>query len=186
MHIDIGFLTTVTFCVQALCDEQPQVGTELISSGENAMVCNVPTTQCSMFLLQCIDNASARKEWNVEVPVSDTPGTVVYSGVSFVSWFSAQKCLEFLDLELVLNAVTKCAPNEWYSIAVELGFSEGEIEAKTTVIPSAKGKLQKMVRVKAAAFGRQRTARLLLKACESIPNPVIGAVNEILQQLYQR
>ena len=123
---------------------------------------------------------------NVEVPVSDTPGTIVYSGVSFVSCFSTQKCLLFLDLELVLKAVVKCAPNQWYSIAVELGFSEGEIEANTYGVPSAKDKLQKVVRVKADAFGRQATVCLLLKACENIPNPVIGAVNKILQQLRQR
>ena len=86
----------------------------------------------------------------------------------------------------MLKAVAKCAPDEWYSIAVELGFSEGEIEAKTSGVPSAKGKLQKMVRVKTTAFGRQETARLLLKACENIPNPVIGAVKDILQQLCQR
>ena len=53
MHIDIGFLTTVTFCVQALCDDQPQVGTELISSGENAMVsmylqCNAECFSCDV------------------------------------------------------------------------------------------------------------------------------------------
>ena len=76
----------------------------------------------------------------------------------------------------------KCAPHEWYSIAVELGFSDGEIEAKTSVLPSAKGKLQKMVRIKADAVGRQETAQLLLEACEKIPNPVIGAVRERLQQ----
>ena len=85
-----------------------------------------------------------------------------------------------------MKAVTKCAPNEWYSIAVQLGFTNGQIVEETSAIATGSGKLQRMVLVKAAAFGRQETAFLLLKACENIPNPVIGAVNEIIQQLCQR
>ena len=56
---------------------------------------------------------------------------------------------------------------------------------ETFQIATGSGKLEKMVRVKAAAIGRQATARLLLEACETLPNPVIGAVRERLQQLYQ-
>ena len=88
----------------------------------------------------------------------------------------------FPDLELLLKAVMKCAPHEWYSIAVELGFTNGQIVDETSGIATGRGKLEKMVRVKVDAAGSQETARLLLEACENIPNPVIGAVRESLQQ----
>ena len=84
-------------------------------------------------------------------------------------------------MEHVLKAVVKCASHVWYSIAVELGFTDGEIEAKTYGIPTAEGRLQKMVRVKADAVGKQKAVGLLLDACEKIPNPVIGAVRERIE-----
>ena len=89
------------------------------------------------------------------------------------------------DLEPVLDAVLKCAPHEWYSIALKLDFSDGQIVEETSGIATGSGKLEKMVRVKAAALGRQVTARLLLEACEKMPNPVIGAVRERLHHLCQ-
>ena len=116
---------------------------------------NESTRKGLVFSLQFIEKTGAGEESNVEHP----------------------------DLELVLTAVMKCAPHEWYSIAVELGFSHGQIVEETSTIATGSGKLQRMVRVKADAVGNQETARLLLEACANIPHPVIGAVRERLQQL---
>ena len=82
-----------------------------------------------------------------------------------------------------MQAVAKCAPHVWYSIALKLGFTDGQIVEMTSGAATAEGKLEKIVRVKADAVGIQETERLLLDACEKIPKPVIGAVRERLQQL---
>ena len=82
--------------------------------------------------------------------------------------------MQFPDLELVLQAVVKCAPHAWYSIALELDFTNGQIQEMSSGVATAEGKLQKIVHVKADAVGEQEAAYLLLSACEKIPNPVIG------------
>jgi hypothetical protein len=85
-------------------------------------------------------------------------------------------------LKLVLQAVLKAAPHQWYSIGLELGFSNSEIEAMTHTLPSAQDKLRKVVLSKADQVGHERTAHLLLDSCKMIPNPVFGAVIKSLSQ----
>jgi hypothetical protein len=85
-------------------------------------------------------------------------------------------------LKLVLQAVLKAAPHQWYSIGLELGFSNSEIEAMTHTLPSAQDKLRKVVLLKADQVGHKRTALLLLESCKTIPNPVFEAVIKSLSQ----
>ena len=82
-----------------------------------------------------------------------------------------------------MKAVVDSAPHVWYSIALKLDFTDGQIEEKTAGLATAEGRIEKLVRVKADAVGEQEAARLLLEACGKIPNPVIGAVRKKLQQL---
>ena len=82
----------------------------------------------------------------------------------------------------MLQAVVRCAPHEWYSIGLELGFRDGQITAMTDGLCTHAARLQKIVNQKAGDVGEQEAARLLLEACKKIPNPVIGAVRLKLQQ----
>ena len=86
------------------------------------------------------------------------------------------------DLGCVLAAVLKCAPHEWYSIGRQLGFSLGQLTDMTHTLGSGAGKLERIVDEKAAEVGAEETARILLDACERLPNPVIGAVRMRLEQ----
>ena len=86
------------------------------------------------------------------------------------------------DFTAVLEAVVKCAPHEWYSIGLKIGFTDGQITDMTDGLRTSAAKIEKVVNVKAADIGEQEATELLLEACERISNPVIGAVRMKLQQ----
>lgn len=86
-----------------------------------------------------------------------------------------------IDLNGVLRAVVSCAPDAWYSIGTELGFTSGELMSMTEGLCSHAAKLQRIVHQKAAAVGEEDATQLLLQACRNIPNPVIGDVLRKLQ-----
>jgi GTPase SAR1 family protein len=82
------------------------------------------------------------------------------------------------DLTLVLPAVLECAAHRWYVIATEMGYSEGQITDMVSGIPEAADKLTKIVNCKKMSENSGIVADSLLKACGSIPNPVLAAVQE--------
>ena len=73
----------------------------------------------------------------------------------------------------VLAAVLKCAPQEWYSIGRQLGFSLGQLTDMTHTLGSGAGRLERIVDKKAEEIGAEETARMLLDACKRLINPVI-------------
>jgi hypothetical protein len=81
-------------------------------------------------------------------------------------------------LTLVLPAVLECAAHRWYVIATEMGYSEGQITDMVSGIPEAADKLTKIVNCKKMSENSGIVADSLLKACGSIPNPVLAAVQE--------
>jgi hypothetical protein len=88
------------------------------------------------------------------------------------------------DLRSVKAAVLKCAPHEWYSIGLQLGFSDGQLIDLAHTLGTGHGKLERIVEVKAAEAGMKATAGMLLDACERLTNPVIGAVREFIKQAF--
>ena len=87
------------------------------------------------------------------------------------------------DLAAILSAVVKCASQQWYSVALKMGFVDGKIRELTHDQGDYASKLQGIVNVKAAEVGEQECAQMLLKACEQIPYPVIAAVRKEIDQL---
>ena len=76
----------------------------------------------------------------------------------------------------------ECAPHSWYAIGSRLGYTEGQIESMVKGIALDVDKLMKIIdhmRNKDSGVVVNR----LLRACEAIPDPVIAAVRDKIQQL---
>jgi hypothetical protein len=85
-------------------------------------------------------------------------------------------------LASVREAVSKCAPHEWYPIGRQLGFSHGELLAMTDKMISYSSKLGRIIDEKAAEIGEEETAANLLDSCARLVNPVIGAVRDYIKK----
>ena len=88
-----------------------------------------------------------------------------------------------LDLSLVQRAVLKCAPHRWYAIGSELGYSDGQIESILKGITLDVDKLMKIINHMRMGENSGVVADRLLRACEAIPDPVIAAVRDKIEQL---
>ena len=89
-----------------------------------------------------------------------------------------------LDFCLVQQAVLECAPHRWYAIGSKLGYSEGQIESMVKGIALDVDKLMKIINhMRMVEDKDSGVANRLLRACEAIPDPVIAAVQDKVQQL---
>ena len=77
----------------------------------------------------------------------------------------------------------ECAAHRWYSIGVELGYTDGQIESMVKGIALDVDKLRKIVNHKKMSEDKGVVAQQLLRACETISEPVMVAVQDKLQQL---
>lgn len=99
-----------------------------------------------------------------------TPG-VIESGVSKT----------FHDPEMVLSAVLKHGPHQWYTIGRLLGFSVGQVKSDTGMIPSPEEKLRVLFDIKANRIGRGKAAAELLEVCKRTTPSILGAVMDELK-----
>ena len=88
-----------------------------------------------------------------------------------------------LDLSLVQRAVLECAPHRWYAIGSELGYSDGQIESIVKGIALDVDKLMKIINHMRMGEDCGVAADRLLRACGAIPDPVIVAVPDKIEQL---
>ena len=70
---------------------------------------------------------------------------------------------------------------QWFSIGLEMGFTSSQIETYTSDKPSHGSKLQAIIDQKAHECGIKETESSLLIACESIPQPILGAVKSYIE-----
>ena len=78
----------------------------------------------------------------------------------------------------VVRAVLGCGRDQWFSLGVELGFSEVEINSVCHDKPSHADKLLAIILQKVKQEGEETAVALLLEACKSIPSPIYGAVRD--------
>ena len=91
--------------------------------------------------------------------------------------------LSFIDLLLrrkVVAAVLNYGVDQWYSIGLQMLFSDSQIKASTFDLPSPESKLQAIIVRKIYECGVHKTEELLLTACKSVPRPIIGIVLEYI------
>ena len=97
-----------------------------------------------------------------------------------VAWFCV--FVELLSDSEVFQAVLKYGVEQWYSIGLEIEFTDSHIRACTFDIPSLDSKLQAIIVKKVRECGVKETETCLLAACEGIPQPIIGTVREDIQR----
>ena len=72
--------------------------------------------------------------------------------------------------------------DQWYSLCVEMGYSRAAVVAITTGITSEADKIRAVFDNKIRAVGKRAATQALLKACRSIPDPIIGGVMDSLSK----
>ena len=82
----------------------------------------------------------------------------------------------------VVRAVLKRGRDQWFSLGIELGFSEVEISSICHDKPSHADKLLAIILQKVKQEGEEAAVALLLEACKSIPSPIYGAVRDAQRQ----
>ena len=101
------------------------------------------------------------------------------SGLTFMALLT-HSVFWFLELDHVIKAVMKVAPDQWYSIGLGLGYSDGQLNECTKEMANGYEKLRKIILQYAATTGRVRAAQQVLLVCEKLPKPVHGGVLEQL------
>lgn len=84
----------------------------------------------------------------------------------------------------VVTAVLKVGSNKWNLIGLALGLTDGEISSAASDKPTNAGKLQAIISKKRDELGEKKVARMLLEACRTIPEPIIGSVLQHLDPTY--
>ena len=88
-----------------------------------------------------------------------------------------------VDFALLLRAVLECAAHRWCFLGIKLAFTTGQIESIVKGIALDVDKLRKIVDHKVMSEPSTDDVEYqLLRACETIPEPVIGVVREKLRQ----
>lgn len=82
----------------------------------------------------------------------------------------------------VYSAVAKHGSTRWSAIGQELGYTRDDLLDATNGIKRDCDKLQEVMAMKRDESGPLVAATEVLRACETIHSPVIGAVREELQR----
>lgn len=85
------------------------------------------------------------------------------------------------DVNSVIKAVIKHGNDRWYDIGLKLGLSNAQVNTTANDKPSGDGKLLALIERKKEEVGVQCLAQDLLRACKDISSPIIGAVEDELQ-----
>jgi hypothetical protein len=101
--------------------------------------------------------------------VSSSGGSRKHSGSSTVP-----------ELDNVIDAVIKIAPDQWFSFGLQLGYKTGQLDEYTKDLANGAEKLQKVILLYAGANGKVRAAQQVLRICQILPKPVDGAVLDLL------
>jgi hypothetical protein len=86
------------------------------------------------------------------------------------------------DYRSVVHAVLRAGAAKWNLIGKELGLERGEMEAATYNIPSHAGKLESLINMKANELGTNEVKWRLIKACDKIPERILGTVKDLLEK----
>ena len=81
----------------------------------------------------------------------------------------------------VLDAVLKHGSGRWYPLGKALGYSNDEINRLTHDKVNFADKLLALFSQKAEQIGQQPAEEMLLDACRTITQPIIGVVSEVLE-----
>ena len=92
--------------------------------------------------------------------------------------FAATSLSEPSHCNPVVRAVLKYGRNQWFSMAVKMGYSKAEIGSMCHDKPSDADKLLAVILQKTEQEGEEAAVAMLLKACKSIPSTIYGAVRE--------
>ena len=85
-------------------------------------------------------------------------------------------CIDLLLNNKVYKAVLEHGAPQWSSIGLEIGLSNEMIETLTSDKPLYSCKLQAIIFRKFGQCGIKETEECLLRACETIPCPILGVV----------
>ena len=80
----------------------------------------------------------------------------------------------------VLDAVLKYGASRWYPLGIELGYSNDEINRLTHDKPDFADKLLALFFQKVEQIGHKPAEEMLLDACRTITQPIIGVISEAL------
>jgi hypothetical protein len=94
-----------------------------------------------------------------------------------------QDCGALLSDSKVFQAVLKFGVDQWSSIGLAMGMTGPEVNACTDNKPAHGSKLEAIIELKVRYWGFKETEECLLRACKTIPNPIIGAVEEFISGL---
>ena len=87
------------------------------------------------------------------------------------------------DYDSVVRAVLRAGASQWNLIGKELGMLKGEMDSETHHIPSYAGKLEALITVKTNALGKDEVKWMLIKACDKIPERILGVVKKLLEDV---
>jgi hypothetical protein len=88
---------------------------------------------------------------------------------------------EMLSKNKLFQAVLRLGVAQWHSIGLQLGLTGSQINSYTSNIPELSSKLEALIELKIRECGEEETEKLLTSACERIPQPIIGSVNDFIK-----
>ena len=90
--------------------------------------------------------------------------------------FASASSFMLIHCNPVVKAVLKHGRNQWFSLGVNMGYRQAEINSMCQDKASDADKLLAMILDKSEQNGEEAVVTVLLEACKSIPSPIYGAV----------
>ena len=84
------------------------------------------------------------------------------------------------------TAVVSHGINQWYGLGLALGLEHALIQSIADNKPSHADKLRALIEKKRQQVGSEKLTEELLNACQNIPHPIRGVVEQTLKESSQQ
>ena len=86
------------------------------------------------------------------------------------------------EVDSLVAAVVAHGIDQWYGLGLALGLEHALIKSVADTKPSHADKLRALVEEKRQQVGSEKLREELLKACQNIPRPIRGVVEQTLEE----